>query len=591
MKRRVPGIIKFDGDENTKWILVWHGRASYNLEKQTFEEELFFVTVSEPYYDFKSWGDKIYKTKRELYLSFIIPIGTIFNHLGHVIHYPSIQDFSKSYEVILSNEKGKKRGSLFEYFEDTKFSLIEEDVFEDINYFQGVITSKIRKNNINKNLITEFVFPPSSILKAFFNETIKELLKPDFWLKIINYYIKVEDEKKIGVLEYNPLNQVNGKLREKEVKELCRYLFTIDTQGKEMLFDITDRFKKPFHNQNNKSYLFCRLPYLGVMKFTVIGMFINNIEKETYIKNRFLVFDIVGGVLGNNENLVNLFEVQEDIHAVSKNQNNSTESKEDKDLLPYNKPIVDNNEHITMDLGDIEGTNATPIQNEIDPLMSIMPQINFNFIKREDQNFSYYPDNYYPVEINNFTQNTDISTTSTSQTIQFTNLGGENIHLSVLYEVLKRMKQEDFQIEIIKLENTHGNLSYPPISTNKPKILFIVQISKNGRYYCLVESYVNTSMVLMRYNSYNVKFNGSELSKVLRFTIENFDFSWSHLYRNKRLEKVYGIKLFQPMDHNLYFRKQEKEAIKQIDTDKMIDKLYTKLVKLKLEKDLEDKYF
>lgn len=25
---------KFGGDENTEWILIWHGRASYNLEKK-----------------------------------------------------------------------------------------------------------------------------------------------------------------------------------------------------------------------------------------------------------------------------------------------------------------------------------------------------------------------------------------------------------------------------------------------------------------------------------------------------------------------------------------------------------------------------
>lgn len=137
--------------------------------------------------------------------------------------------------------------------------------------------------------------------------------------------------------------------------------------------------------------------------------------------------------------------------AESKNQNNSTENRKNKDLFPYTKPIVSNNENFILDLRDIEGTYATPIQNEIDPLVNNTPHLNFKFIKREDQNYGYYPDNYYPVELNSFTHNTDTSINSTSQTIQFTNLEeGENIHLYVLCEVLGKMKQEGFQVEIIQ---------------------------------------------------------------------------------------------------------------------------------------------
>lgn len=214
-----------------------------------------------------------------------------------------------------------------------------------------------------------------------------------------------------------------------------------------MLYDITKHFKDSFYNQNNKSYLFCRLPYQGIVKFTVIGMFISSIETNTYIINRFLVFDIVINPLREE---VNVFKVQK-VVAESKNQNNSTENRENKDLFPYTKPIVSNNENFILDLGDIEGTYAKPIQNEIDPLVNNTPHLNFNFIKREDQNYGYYPDNYYPVELNSFTQNTDTSINSSSQTIQFTNLEeGENIHLYVLCEVLGKIKQEGFQVEIIR---------------------------------------------------------------------------------------------------------------------------------------------
>lgn len=33
---------KFGGDENTEWILIWHGRASYNLEKNIRGRIIFF---------------------------------------------------------------------------------------------------------------------------------------------------------------------------------------------------------------------------------------------------------------------------------------------------------------------------------------------------------------------------------------------------------------------------------------------------------------------------------------------------------------------------------------------------------------------
>lgn len=107
----------------------------------------------------------------------------------------------------------------------------------------------------------------------------------------------------------------------------------------------------------------------------------------------------------------------------------------------------------------------------------------------------------------------------------------------------------------------------------------------------MIDSYANTSMALIRYINYNFKFNSLELNKIIKFIIENFDYSWSYLYNNKRLEKLFKIKLFQPMDHNLYFKEEGNKPTKEIYKDKMIDKLYNKLLKLRIEKDMEDKYF
>lgn len=98
----------------------------------------------------------------------MILIGTIFSHLRSVKHYPLIQDFSKSYEIILNNEKGKQQGNLYEYFQGTKFSLINENIFNNVKYFKGIISGKIKENESEKRIITEFIFPPSIYLKAVF---------------------------------------------------------------------------------------------------------------------------------------------------------------------------------------------------------------------------------------------------------------------------------------------------------------------------------------------------------------------------------------------------------------------------------------
>jgi hypothetical protein len=586
MSYKINDIKYFDDDDEALWILIWHGRSYFSISEDAFFKDLYFVKTKKEYHNPQNWELPIYKAKKKLHLSTEVPVGSIFNHRGELI-YPINKENKElkkvyEYDVILDNKNGfRNDNGLSILFENTFYKKLDEKLFKKTPYFTTIIKKKnkaIDEEQIRSNDIIKFIIPCEVIVGYFFySESIRKLLEIDFWDKFIN--IRVED--KIGKADCH-----SDDMKRIAIDNIFQYFFTEDGSGREALELLSSVFRINLLNQ--QEYYYTKLPLNALYKIKCQGFYIGN--------NKFIVSKIFDCEIVNESSFykVDRAKVEE------LNDRRKAPSTDSTNTNPIDR-VNNSQNHETSspsnaesEIDELGNSNIEPEQQIDLEMKKHKALFDTEYKEKLVQKERYENINYIPgVPLDGTTLETEGTGDSTKKSVIKIPLDSEKSKtFRIIQGLINKLKLEGCLINPILLENQNPPFSLPKVENQFVKSIYIMEIVIGNAFYYFLDALKGNSIILLRYANPNKSFqkeNDPILTNIIEYAIAKHSFSWSSLYKFQTLNKLYGIELFQPMDHKEKYKNDGDKDV--FDLEGSVESLYERVYELRIRKDLQNKYF
>lgn len=607
-QKTIRQLRKFSEGTDYYWLLFNYGKMYFNKTDGIYYREVDFIKSSKNGYFANN--DRVVRVCIQEKKTMLFNLGTIFNFKGYPINsLSSIQGKLEQRSIVISN-KNFTNIKYDKEFENTFYPKINQDNLETNlkeNYYSYPYHIKNYIDEDNE-IITQYIIPNDLIRKKFYYKSYSG----------INSIIKLNNLNK-GIVKKEWIdNEIflfynSNHILKKDLESIAKYYFTIEGfKGNQKTgFDRLIRKINEFHaiilqsktiNSNqiygDIEYLF---PFSNALKLEVLGQWIT--KKGSKIR-KFLAYKII-----SFENYIpeeakkevsnaKIFFTTTRLNAIDINDKTSTDKKGEKEIKNGEMGLI-NQEEIKYDsINDTNITNSS-LGQVVDEFYTDNDDsdefcLEIDFIKREDQKFSYLTQKI-PKILSGLSSNLE-NTSSTANDQQNNVTIYDHVNsFSIFKEALEKLhKTHKLNYQYITI-NDSLNYPYSDASyfikkgqyTKIVDMLLIVKIVYKDREFCVIEANKGTNIGLFEnMNSPLEDKNDERLTDFLLFIMKEYKYRWSSFYFKKGQNEIgkvkeerftlilekYKYKVLKPIDHLSQYSKN-------VIIEKLADNIYNTIRK------------
>lgn len=555
---------------NTKgysWLLFNYGNIFYKSSEEQYCREIELVRLKEKNYKIANWdiNDTIVISIPEIW-SLLYPLGTIFNDQGFPLSIPDKTIPNELYEhnIILSNYSNYKDKSYSHILKDTRFP--KPSIQDSLNDPFFLYESKVENVETEiKNV--QFVVPIVAIKRKFYYYSFKGI-ESIIKRKLDKGIRCVYHTKDLGLIEYD-----GDYLNESDVKSIGKYLFTKeygsnkDTGLSRLKLEVDQFYKRSLQRINYNDIHF-KIPFNKALRVKVLGQYITDFNSKT---PKFIVYQILEYKAFDEKALFSFPKKIKVRNIKDKRSTIHRDLKEEK--ITKSKIGAKGKTYSNV----IDSTNAT---NSSIPSLNIeLPDdtlgdqyIDFEFIKRDDQDYKYVTDKIM-VSLSGVGTNSLGSYNSTLEHLNISRTGIDttnkinNEFFKVFLLTLEILKKKGIASNLLYIDSDKDGYSYLKSYEDSIRLkLLIAKLNYSGQEYCLVEANKGYSIGMFKNEGNPLdERDDHNLHAFLQNLMNECKFQWTSCYyteqdiTNKRIEqkkkRFYKIleshrfKILSPMDH------------------------------------------